>query len=116
VVATVHYGLHMTDPLSYNVANIVGIGLGTLFRLWSYRKWVFLEVNEEPAEVAPTVLPAELPVEEHSARPTPTASTPRERPPPTASRRGRRLGGHRAPEARQPENESEEIYRQPSIG
>ena len=61
VVATVHYGLHMTDPLSYNVANIVGIGLGTLFRLWSYRKWVFLEVNEEPAEVAPTVLPHEMP-------------------------------------------------------
>ena len=52
VVATVHYGLHMTDPLSYNVANIVGIGLGTLFRLWSYRKWVFLDVNEEPAEVS----------------------------------------------------------------
>ncbi len=67
VVATVHYGLHMTDPLSYNVANIVGIGLGTLFRLWSYRKWVFLEVTGEPAEVAPTVLPTELPVEEHSA-------------------------------------------------
>ena len=61
VVAFVHYGLHMTDPLSYNVANIVGIGLGTLFRLWSYRKWVFLEVNAEPAEVAPTVLPAEMP-------------------------------------------------------
>ena len=61
VVATVHYGLHMTDPLSYNVANIVGIGLGTLFRLWSYRKWVFLDVNEEPAEVAPTVLPHEMP-------------------------------------------------------
>ncbi len=61
VVATVHYGLHMTDPLSYNVANIVGIGLGTLFRLWSYRKWVFLDVNEEPAEVAPTVLPHEIP-------------------------------------------------------
>jgi putative flippase GtrA len=67
VVATVHYGMHMTDPLSYNVANVVGIGLGTLFRLWSYRKWVFLEVTDEPAEVAPTVLPTELSVEEHSA-------------------------------------------------
>ena len=53
VVATVHYGLHMTDPLSYNVANIVGIGLGTLFRLWSYRKWVFLEVNEKPGRGRP---------------------------------------------------------------
>ena len=60
-MAIVHYGLHMTDPLSYNVANVVGIGLGTLFRLWSYRKWVFLEVNEEPAEVAPTVLPHDMP-------------------------------------------------------
>ena len=116
VVATVHYGLHMTDPLSYNVANIVGIGLGTLFRLWSYRKWVFLEVNEEPAEVAPTVLPAELPVEEHSAPAyshgvhaagAPSADSQPSRP---------SAGRHRAPEARQPENESEEIYRQPSIG
>ena len=74
VVATVHYGLHMTDPLSYNVANIVGIGLGTLFRLWSYRKWVFLDVNEEPAEVAPTVLPHEMPPptapHPHGAQPT----------------------------------------------
>jgi putative flippase GtrA len=67
VVAFVHYGLNMTDALSYNLANIAGIGLGTLFRLWSYRKWVFLEVTDEPAEVAPTVLPAELPIEEHSA-------------------------------------------------
>jgi putative flippase GtrA len=41
VVALVHYGMGMTDPLSYNVANVIGIGLGTLFRLWSYRQWVF---------------------------------------------------------------------------
>jgi len=116
VVATVHYGLHMTDPLSYNVANIVGIGLGTLFRLWSYRKWVFLEVNEEPAEVAPTVLPAELPVEEHSAPAhshgvhSAGASSADSRPSQAAP------GRHRAPEARQPENESEDISPQPSIG
>jgi putative flippase GtrA len=49
VVAFVHYGLGQTDALSYNLANIVGIGLGTLFRLWSYRKWVFLAVPEAPA-------------------------------------------------------------------
>ena len=116
VVATVHYGLHMTDPLSYNVANIVGIGLGTLFRLWSYRKWVFLEVNEEPAEVAPTVLPAELPVEEHSAPAhshgvhSAGASSADSRPSQAAP------GRHRAPEDRQPENESEDISPQPSIG
>ena len=50
VVAFVHYGLGQTGALAYNVANIVGIGFGTLFRLWSYRKWVFLAVPEAPAE------------------------------------------------------------------
>jgi putative flippase GtrA len=116
VVATVHYGLHMTDPLSYNVANILGIGLGTLFRLWSYRKWVFLEVNEEPAEIAPTVLPAELPAEEHSApahsHGMHAAGAPSAHSQPSQAAPGR----HRAPEGRQPENESGEIYPQPSIG
>jgi len=42
VVAFVHYGLNMTDNLSYNVASIVGIGIGTLFRLYTYRRFVFL--------------------------------------------------------------------------
>jgi putative flippase GtrA len=42
VVAAVHYGLGLTGNLSYNVANIVGIGLATLFRLYTYRRWVFL--------------------------------------------------------------------------
>ncbi len=28
--------------LWYNVANLFGIGLGTLFRFWSYRKWVWV--------------------------------------------------------------------------
>lgn len=42
VVAFVHYGLGKTDNLSYNVASIVGIGIGTLFRLYTYRKFVFL--------------------------------------------------------------------------
>ena len=42
VVAAVHYGLGLTDNFSYNVANIIGIGLATLFRLFCYRRWVFL--------------------------------------------------------------------------
>jgi len=29
----------------YNVALIVGTGLGTLFRFWSYRKWVWVEAD-----------------------------------------------------------------------
>jgi putative flippase GtrA len=36
-----YYVLGFTDHLSYNVTLIFGIGLGTLFRFWSYRKWVW---------------------------------------------------------------------------
>jgi putative flippase GtrA len=53
IVALVVRGLHKTDSLSYNAATIVGIGIGTLFRLFTYRKFVFLA---EP----PAALPEEL--------------------------------------------------------
>ena len=43
----------------YNVALIVGTGLGTLFRFWSYRKWVWiakdhsvLQSTETPEEIS----------------------------------------------------------------
>jgi putative flippase GtrA len=47
VVALVHYGFGLTDNFSYNVANIIGIGLATLFRLYCYRRWVFLYAEGE---------------------------------------------------------------------
>ncbi|MEV5554340.1 GtrA family protein [Nonomuraea wenchangensis] len=47
------YTLGLNDTLSVNIANIVGVGLGTLFRYWSYKKWVFLEATEP--------IPVELP-------------------------------------------------------
>ncbi len=47
------------SKLWYNIALIVGTGLGTLFRFWSYRKWVWvaadtrvLERSEPPEELA----------------------------------------------------------------
>jgi len=43
VIGFVTYTLGLNDPLSYNFALILGTGLGTLFRFWSYKKWVFLE-------------------------------------------------------------------------
>ena len=43
-----HYALGLTGPLADNIsANVIGLGLGTLFRFWSYRKWVFPEVPEK---------------------------------------------------------------------
>ena len=37
-----HYALGLTGPVADNIsANVIGLGLGTLFRFWSYRRWVF---------------------------------------------------------------------------
>jgi putative flippase GtrA len=49
-VAAAHYGLDLTDKLSYNVSNIAGIGVATVFRLYAYRRWVFLAVDAPAAE------------------------------------------------------------------
>ena len=43
-VWTARHGLGRTDTLSYNVANITGIVVATVFRLYCYRRWVFLAV------------------------------------------------------------------------
>lgn len=50
VVATVHYGLGLTGNVAFNVANLVGIALATLFRLYSYRRWVFLWADAPATE------------------------------------------------------------------
>ena len=42
-----HYALGLDSALADNIsANVIGLGLGTLFRFWSYRKWVFPEVDD----------------------------------------------------------------------
>jgi putative flippase GtrA len=56
-----HYTLHMQGRVPYNAALIVGIVLGTLFRYWSYKKWVFLP-PQLPAVDARTGLPSRQPV------------------------------------------------------
>jgi putative flippase GtrA len=44
-----------TDKYLLNVAYFIGIGLATLFRFWSYRKWVWSRAaaSEPPAEPRP---------------------------------------------------------------
>jgi putative flippase GtrA len=42
IVAAAEYGLGQKSTLAGNVANVIGIGLATLFRLYCYRRWVFL--------------------------------------------------------------------------
>lgn len=46
-----HYALGLTSALADNIsANVIGLVLGTLFRFWSYRRWVFPEVAAGSAE------------------------------------------------------------------
>jgi len=46
-----HYVLGFTSALADNIsANVIGLALGTMFRFWSYRKWVFPALPDDPAE------------------------------------------------------------------
>jgi putative flippase GtrA len=58
IVDAVYYGMDMRGNLAYNGATVIGIGLATLFRLYTYRKFVFLaqpaagaaeEIEPEPS-------------------------------------------------------------------
>jgi putative flippase GtrA len=49
-LAISRYVLDLDSAFADNVAgNVIGVGLGTLFRFWSYRRWVF------PAQEKPEV-------------------------------------------------------------
>jgi putative flippase GtrA len=51
VLGTTRYGLGLTGKLSINAAILVGIGIGTVFRFWSYKRWVFpAQPTEDLAE------------------------------------------------------------------
>jgi putative flippase GtrA len=53
----------LDDRIWYYVALVVGTGLGTLFRFWSYRKWVWVAAAQPPVlQGAPE--PAEFLAEE----------------------------------------------------
>ena len=44
-LALSRYVLQLDSALADNVAaNVIGVGLGTAFRFWSYRRWVFPKV------------------------------------------------------------------------
>ncbi len=49
-----HYVLGLTSTLADNVAgNVIGLGLGTLFRFWAYRQLVFTTADEQELLVGP---------------------------------------------------------------
>ena len=47
------YVLGLHSPLAYNVSgNLIGTGIGTVWRFWSFKRWVFLEPEPERTEDA----------------------------------------------------------------
>lgn len=50
VIGFVEYTLELQTALAYNISIIVGTGFGTLFRFWSYKKWVFLPPGLPPVD------------------------------------------------------------------
>ncbi len=51
------YVLGLHSKLAYNISgNLIGTGIGTVWRFWSFKRWVFLapepEATQEAAEVA----------------------------------------------------------------
>jgi putative flippase GtrA len=63
VIAAVTYGLGLRGALALNAANIFGTGLGTLFRFWSYRRFVWLHPEQVAAAAEDGDLAAALAVE-----------------------------------------------------
>ncbi|MEU3163396.1 GtrA family protein [Streptosporangium sp. NPDC006930] len=53
VIGFVTYTLGLQDVLSYNIALLTGTALGTLFRFWSYKKWVFLPISPPVGQAEP---------------------------------------------------------------
>jgi putative flippase GtrA len=53
-----HYGMGLQHGIWDNIsANVVGLGLGTIFRFWAYRRWVF------PAAPAASPVPEQASVD-----------------------------------------------------
>lgn len=50
-LAVSRYLLGRSDPWSDNIAaNVVGLGVGTATRFWAFRRYVFVDPEESPAE------------------------------------------------------------------
>jgi len=46
VIAVTSYGFGMKGHLAYDAASVIGTGLGTIFRYFAYKKWVFTAAPE----------------------------------------------------------------------
>ncbi|MBQ1099340.1 GtrA family protein [Streptomyces sp. b94] len=74
VLYTATYGFGWDSPLQSNIFKFLGIGIGTLFRFWSYRTWVFRTLPaREPVTRAETFPEHEQPTAVRTTDGTPAA-------------------------------------------
>jgi putative flippase GtrA len=75
-LAISHYLLGFTSRLADNIAaNVIGLGLGTAFRFWSYRRYVFPALLPEAAAPGTVEAPAGRPLENRPLEKSPLEST-----------------------------------------
>lgn len=53
VMGLVKYGLGLTALWAINLAKVAGLGLGTVFRFWTYRTFVFAGPRPVPTDASP---------------------------------------------------------------
>jgi putative flippase GtrA len=61
-----YYVLGFHGSVAFNLASVVGTGLGTIFRYWSYKKWVFIapeSLTEVVAEQVTSLTAATVPAQ-----------------------------------------------------
>lgn len=49
VIGATRYGLGQTDVAVLQIANIISIGIGVVFRFYAYKRWVFLPAERATA-------------------------------------------------------------------
>jgi putative flippase GtrA len=52
VIGCTTYVFGFKSAVAYNLASLIGTGLGTIFRFYAYRKWVFLAPTAPPVPAA----------------------------------------------------------------
>src|SRR5690242_9126093 len=70
IVGLAKYGFDRHDQLALNIVRLFAIAVATLFRFWSYRRWVFFEaVAPEVATAEPDAVATrlDLPAQDRSA-------------------------------------------------
>jgi putative flippase GtrA len=63
VIACTTYIFGFKGAIAYNLASLIGTGLGTIFRFYAYRKWVFLAPAAPAVPAASTQVPSYAPWE-----------------------------------------------------